>query len=925
MRLTAAFVSHELLTQARSLRFRTFAGLYVMAGSAPAALIHFRRTTVPFEVGAGAYAFEVGCVLPLVTALFAFLLSLDGITREQGEGAWTTITLCEVSNAGYLLRRWLALQVLILPLTALPMAAAAGFAFADGTAPEPWTFAGPWLLHVVPLALAVSALGLGMGTIGGGALGALPLLATALALLPLLVNQLVHRFGLRFGGALEWIDVDRAMWSLSRSTQFLVKRSNPYGWTFPLPVSESGFDARVLGEQILAAGAFPAALAALALGIATVYLRRTRPDVKPRTVRPDHPFLGLLRTWGRMRERYKPDPAPAAADRFALAAGVLIAAALLGLLVHRGLFYQAVAQARFDSETSEGIARTPLDVVPGRWRIEGRVGPGRAVELRVAGEMLNQGRTPAGHLAFQLDPDLRIEVTADAGRVLVDRAWDQLGVELAPPIPPGGRRELRFRLAGEPGRAVFPGQDEGSFAGNFVLHRDGPYSRDRIPFAYSYKEPAVSGYRVDLSRGALVPLPRYGAWKGKVGPAPETAFPMARIEMALSGPAGVFLADSCGGIARPAPDGGRDTGTRLESRCRLPLPDLMVAGGRQRLLRGGGPGMAVAVFPAHRRAAELHLGFLAGSTGLLEEAWPGMGSLGNLVVLDWPHEGIHARGGAWSFRGWYREPGESFLTVAGNLVFLQEMDLVRMEALPPENLAAEILASRLAGRRRVDPGQNLFFRWFFHTLALQRLGLGPARGAVVGPVHPQDEAGIHASALAEDPWYAYWSFRFPALISALESRMGAEPLRAAVEELLARGDDPAAGPATAQELFGLLERHSPRPLERMIRDFFLAGDLPELGLDGVEFRKAGMGLQSGWLVTGRMVNQGRGEAICKVVLTTDLAPESAELRAGTGESAGFALATRHRPQGVFLDPNLECHRLVVKGASRDRVYFEGTK
>jgi len=37
------------------------------------------------------------------------------------------------------------------------------------------------------------------------------------------------------------------------------------------------------------------------------------------------------------------------------------------------------------------------------------------------------------------------------------------------------------------------------------------------------------------------------------------------------------------------------------------------------------------------------------------------------------------------------------------------------------------------------------------------------------------------------------------------------------------------------------------------------------------------------------------------------------------------IATRHRPQGVFLDPNLECHRLVVKGAPRDRVYFEGTK
>jgi hypothetical protein len=107
----------------------------------------------------------------------------------------------------------------------------------------------------------------------------------------------------------------------------------------------------------------------------------------------------------------------------------------------------------------------------------------------------------------------------------------------------------------------------------------------------------------------------------------------------------------------------------------------------------------------------------------------------------------------------------------------------------------------------------------------------------------------------------------------------------------------------------------------MVQDFFVTGDLPELELDGVEFLKAG----DGWLVRGRMVNKGRGEAVCRVVLTTDMGPESVELRTGTGESAAFALATRHRPQGVFLDPSLECHRLLGRGLPRDRIYFEGTK
>ncbi|HEX5721112.1 MAG TPA: hypothetical protein VF179_33475, partial [Thermoanaerobaculia bacterium] len=222
MRLTAAFISHEVRTQARSLRFRTAAVLYVVAGSFPAAAIHLRRPALDFAVGGTTYASEVANLVPLLTAVFAFLLSLDGITREQGEGAWTTVTLCEVSNAGYLLRRWLALQALILPLTALPFAAAAGIAVADGAVPlHPWAFAGPWLLHAAPLALAASALGLGIGTIGGGALRALPLLGIVLALVPLLVDQLLHRFGLRFGSPLAWVGFPEAMWTLTRMVQSL--------------------------------------------------------------------------------------------------------------------------------------------------------------------------------------------------------------------------------------------------------------------------------------------------------------------------------------------------------------------------------------------------------------------------------------------------------------------------------------------------------------------------------------------------------------------------------------------------------------------------------------------------------------------------------------------------------------------------------
>ncbi|HWN41335.1 MAG TPA: hypothetical protein VNW71_03905 [Thermoanaerobaculia bacterium] len=916
MRLTASFISHEVRTQARSLRFRTAVVLYVLAGSFPAAAIHLRRSTLEYAIGGSTYASEVANLVALLTAVFAFLLSLDGITREQGEGAWTTVTLCEVSNAGYLLRRWLALQALILPLTVLPFAAAAGIAVADGAVLlHPLAFAGPWLLHIVPLALTASALGLGIGTIGGGALRALPLLAIVLALVPLLANQLLHRFGLRFVSPLGWVGFPEAMWTLSRMVQSLTGRESPYGWTFPIPSSEAGFDARVIGEQLLARGAFFAALAALALGAAAVYLRRTRPDVRPLRVRPDHPVRGFLLTYGKLRERYKPDPAPAPADRLALTAGLLAAAALLGLLTWRGLSYESLAETRFSAETQGKVRTTPAGVVPGRWRVEGRIGPGQTVAFQVSGEMVNQGEEPAGYLAFQLNPRLEIEVTADSGRVILAREWDRLGLELEPPIPPGGRRELRFQLSGEPSDPVFvvpPGP--GTFAGHYILHRDALYGRDRLPFAYSFLQPAVSGYRVELSQGSLVPVPRYGAWMGKTGPASETVFPRAEVELSLSGPPGLFLADTCGGIVR---------NNALASRCRTALSDLAVVGGRYRLLQGEVDGTAVAVYPAHTQAAELHLGFLAHSAGMLDEAWPGTGSLGRLVVLEWPHQEIHYRGGAQSLGRWYREPSDSFLDVKGNLVFLQETDLIGLKGLAPEHLAAEILAVRLADRRRIVPEHNLFFRKFLQNLALERLGLGERSGAVVGPLHPSDEAGVQVPAFAKDLYYGYWHFRLPALVAALESRMGAEPLRAAVEEFLSRGDDPGTGPGTAEELFELLARHSPQPVERLIQEFFIAGDLPYPVLEGVEFRRAGDDGGNTWRVTGRMVNQGKGEALCQVVLNTDLGPESTILSAGTGESAGFAFATRHRPQAVFLDPNRECHRLVRKGPPRDLTHFEG--
>ena len=118
-----------------------------------------------------------------------------------------------------------------------------------------------------------------------------------------------------------------------------------------------------------------------------------------------------------------------------------------------------------------------------------------------------------------------------------------------------------------------------------------------------------------------------------------------------------------------------------------------------------------------------------------------------------------------------------------------------------------------------------------------------------------------------------------------------------------------------------MARHGGPDLPRFLHDNFVEGGLAEPVLEGVEFHQAA----DGWRVTGRMHNRGTAQALCKVVLTTDLGPVSAMVRAEPEKDGAFDLHTIRRPQAVLLDPDKECHRLVPSAAPGDRVFFQGGK
>src|SRR6185295_14395344 len=315
LRLISAFVRHEARIERRSLRFRAFAAGYLLLGCAPAVAIHLRREHLDYVIGGATYASATSSVLPCLSALLAALLSLDGISRERGTGAWTTATLSGVTSAGYLLRRLAALLAILLPLTAIPVLFAAGMALFDGGGGlRDLSFEGlgpfvvPWLLHVVPLTVAASALALGLGTIGGNAVGSFLLALLVFGVVPAAGNAALNRFRMRFDSSLDGLDLRAASWTAQTLVASFRPSDDPWRWAFPLPETEAGFDWGTEGEQELAQGLLLWAAAGAALGVAALFVRRTRPDVRPQRIRPDHPLRNFLVSFGRLREQTTPDP-----------------------------------------------------------------------------------------------------------------------------------------------------------------------------------------------------------------------------------------------------------------------------------------------------------------------------------------------------------------------------------------------------------------------------------------------------------------------------------------------------------------------------------------------------------------------------------------------------------------------------------------
>ena len=85
----------------------------------------------------------------------------------------------------------------------------------------------------------------------------------------------------------------------------------------------------------------------------------------------------------------------------------------IGLFVARSAEYRSLGRQRYDAGKAGGPG-TPVHLLPGRWRIAGRLGPGGTVDLRVTAELRNTGAEPVRRAVFQINPELTVHLHREA-------------------------------------------------------------------------------------------------------------------------------------------------------------------------------------------------------------------------------------------------------------------------------------------------------------------------------------------------------------------------------------------------------------------------------------------------------------------------------------------------------------------------------
>src|SRR5258708_6763263 len=424
--------------------------VYVIVSTLPVVLLFVMARRARYAVGSANYAALLDLAQPVLTMLLAALLSVDAINREREEGSFPVVSLAPISAAGYLLRRWIGVMAMVLPVTLLPRIAGLALAATQQQRlPMFAAFADGWLLLVVPVLVMVSPLDTALGTINGNTTVAIITGAMLLTGGLEIANDIFAWWHLHFDGAAALMALDLRVlteirWSLA-------------GFYVPLLPTEAAYPLAATIDGMLPRIALLFGLAAALLGMATLYLRRTRRDLRPWRARADHPLRSFIGVINRLRDAYSPDGSIGAAEWASAALGLVILGMTIAFIVGRARAFERLGAERYAAETQTEPLPMTADVVPVLAREWAMLSPDG--HLRAHGELTlrNDGLNAVTHLGFALNPLVGIRALhASAGRLHLVRVWQRIGVDVDPPLTPGQSRRLSCALDGTPGDVSIP-------------------------------------------------------------------------------------------------------------------------------------------------------------------------------------------------------------------------------------------------------------------------------------------------------------------------------------------------------------------------------------------------------------------------------------------------------------------------------------
>ena len=889
MRLLLAFMAHEWQIQGRSLRSRFVAAAYLGSALALPLAAVFTAEQSSGRSAAGMLALLVHLALPLLTFIASAAFSIDGITRERDERSLTVLGLAPITNAGYILRRWLALCVPCIALSAIPPLVAMGIASSwAGSDVVAGTFLWPWLLRVLPSAALGCAIGLAFGTFAGGTILAVVEALLVGALILSYGNDLLALTGRKIDGAADWMQVQEAM----GASDWLFSRHSLRG----IIATDAPVDVLEEFDEAAAQITFLGMLATAALGLSIAYLRRSQPDVRPWRIRPNHPVRGFLGWLNRIRLSALPDPGLTKIDAVAICAFLGLAGAFAAHGLLRFDRYSDIGDERYRVMKSGKPDPTPLALVTTSWSVAGKLERDGAYAGSFEIVLTNDGALPQDRVACALGLHFDLfDLAAENHEVTARQIWDRVEITFVPALPADATLVLRGRIVGQAVQHVFPGEWRGrSFIKIWEPLVGATLPSNLFDLSRATTQRAASPSAIGLSAEDLAPVPRYETWQlqtfgegyGSWVTVPtDDVAPITEAALDIEVAEGVFLADTCGHVAVEDANGRR----RLSGTCRTLLASLTLRGGRL----VGTPGTpesiaAVAVLPGHVEAMQLHLPQIASAGEAAATAWPGI-AVPPAVVVELP-SGAQYDGYDISIGGSRSD---------GSILLIDERRVLARVPLETVDLATAAVATALLAQRPTPTGEARFFRRFYRELAASRLGTGSDRAVM------DAEGGARADRyalglLSAKSWQLIaWEERLPALVRALRARVGDERLAEGVNAFLA-----GSGAGSAKELFSMIELETSVSLAQFYEDFVAGSAVPVLTLEDVTFTQ----VASGWQVAGFVHNTRDGHVTCPVVVRTDAAPVAISVAVGPEDRTAFHLETRDRPRLVLLDPLGDCFR-----------------